>query len=89
MQLGKLTGSLHFLFAGCLIVESNSSYVITWVSKCQDYGQLWKHNIVLNEICKLCKFLIRNFNHIMRSTKKVADLLAKTKNPIRVIEIVR
>ena len=62
-------------YIGSLLVESDSSNAITWVSNKKDFP--WKFQFHFNEIRELSATLNVSFLHEVRSANSIADALAK------------
>lgn len=62
-------------YGGALVVESNSSNVIAWVSNRK--SNPWNFQFHFNEIRELSATLNVSFCHEVRSTNSTADVLAK------------
>ena len=63
------------MFRGSLIVESDSSNTIAWVSNRK--ANQWKFHFLFNEIRALSSSINVVFRHELRSANHVADALAK------------
>lgn len=62
-------------YVGSLIVESDSSNVITWVFNRKTIP--WKFQLLFNEIKELSASINVSFYHEVRSGKSIAYVLAK------------
>ena len=62
-------------YGGSLVTESDSSYVIAWVSK--QKVNPWKLQLYFNEIWELAASIKVNFYHEFRSANSMVDVLPK------------